>query len=236
VEIYSLIENSLIDWDGKISAVIFVGGCNFLCPFCQNYPLTVKHPARFGLKPIGEERIKNFLQENKRWIDGVVITGGEPLMHPEIFQLAGNIKRFGLPIKIDTNGSFPYVLIQLRKEGLVDYCALDIKTALNPQKYKKAVGKRVEIGLIERTIDFLLNGDLDYEFRTTAVRNLVGEKEMVAIGERIKGGRRYYLQQYRPRQARKKEYRNIPLYTREEAEGLLGIARRYIKESNLRGF
>ncbi len=243
MEIYSFIESSFSDWDGRVSSVIFVGGCNFRCGYCQNYPLTVKNPSRFHLRPIDEERIKESLKKNKRWIDGIVLTGGEPLMHPEIFRLAREIKDLGFPIKIDTNGSFPYVLLRLKKEGLVDYCALDIKTSLNPVKYKKMVGlapfsksgRDFEIGLIERTIDFLLEGDLEYEFRTTLVRNQVGEEEIAEIGERIKGGKRYYLQQYLPERARRKEFRKVLPYTKEEASKLLAIANRYI-ESHLRGF
>jgi pyruvate formate lyase activating enzyme len=236
MEIYSFIPNSLSDWDGKISAVIFLGGCNFFCPFCQNYPLTGRNPKRFGLKPIAYEKVEESLKKNRRWIDGVVITGGEPLIHPEIFRLTQRIKEIGFPIKIDTNGSFPYVLSRLREKGLIDYCALDIKTALNPRKYRKAVGRKIEVGLIRRTIQFLLEGNLDYEFRTTLIRNLVGEEEIEAIGKIIRNGRRYFLQQYLPERARRKVFRKVQPYTREEAERLLALARRYIKETHLRGF
>ncbi|MEO0117194.1 MAG: anaerobic ribonucleoside-triphosphate reductase activating protein [candidate division WOR-3 bacterium] len=236
MEIYSFIPNSLSDWDGKVSGVIFVGGCNFLCPFCQNYPLAVKNPKRFNLEPLPYEEIEKTLQRNKRWLDGVVITGGEPLIHPEIFSLTQRIKRLGFPIKIDTNGSFPYVLMRLKKEGLIDYCALDIKTVLNPVKYQLATGRKVEIGLIERTIRFLLEGNLDYEFRTTLVRKFVGEEEIEEIGKKIAGGKRYYLQQYIPERARQKEFRRVLPYSREEAAVLLRKAKRYVKEVKLRGF
>lgn len=236
MEIYSFIPNSLSDWDGKVSAVIFVGGCNFSCPFCQNYPLTAKDPGRFNLKPLNFENIENTLKKDKRWIDGVVITGGEPLMHPEIFYLTNRIKTMGFPIKIDTNGSFPYVLIRLKEKKLIDYCALDIKTALQTLNYQKAIGRKMEVGLIMRTIQFLLIGDLDYEFRTTLVRKIVGKKEIAEIGEKIRGARKYYLQQYIPKNARRKDFQQILPYTKEEAESLLSVARRYVKETYLRGF
>ncbi|MEO0102328.1 MAG: anaerobic ribonucleoside-triphosphate reductase activating protein [candidate division WOR-3 bacterium] len=236
MEIYSFIPNSLSDWDGKVSAVIFIGGCNFSCPFCQNYPLTSKNPKRFNLKPLVYEKIEDTLKKNRRWLDGVVITGGEPLSHPEIFCLTQKIKKLGFPIKIDTNGSFPYVLMRLKKKGLIDYCALDIKTALNPIKYQLATGRKVEIGLIERTLQFLLAGNLDYEFRTTLVRKIVGEEEISEIGKKIKGGKRYYLQQYIPERARQKDFRKVLPYTKEEAAGLLRKVKRYVKEVKLRGF
>ncbi len=234
MEIYSFIPNSLLDWDGKISAVIFVGGCNFSCPFCQNYPLN--SPEEFGLRPIDYEEIEESLKKERRWLDGVVITGGEPLLHPEIFRLTERIKRLGLLVKIDTNGSFPYVLMNLKEKRLVDYCALDIKTALNPKKYQKATGRKVEVGLIERTIQFLLKGNLDYEFRTTLVRSIVGKEEIKEIRKKIKGARRYFLQQYGPERAQRKTYQRVSPYTKEEAEELLALLKGYVKKGSLRGF
>ncbi len=231
MRILGFIEASLVDWDGKLVSVIFLGGCNFKCPFCQNYSLA--RDAK-NLKEIEWKKLVKKLKEKKEWIDGIVITGGEPCMHPEIFRFCQKIKKLGFQIKLDTNGYYPYVLMRLIDKNLVDYVAMDIKSALD-QHYEKACGRKLELGLIRRTIKFLLEGKIDYEFRTTLVPGIIGEKEIIELVKSIAGARHYALQQFVPENVKSAIYRKKKIYSKSEAEKFASIAQFYIKEVKLRG-
>jgi pyruvate formate lyase activating enzyme len=231
MRILGFIESSLVDWDGKLSSVIFLGGCNFKCPFCHNYSLAKDSKS---LKAIEWQKIESKLKSKDDWLDGVVITGGEPCMHPEIFGLCRKIKNLGLKIKIDTNGYYPYILMKLIDKKLVDYVAMDIKTALD-KTYEKACGRKLEIGLINRTVKLLLTGEIDYEFRTTLVPGIVGEKEISRILESISGARLYALQQFVPKNARSETYRKKKPISRAEVEKFYDLAKTYVKVVKLRG-
>jgi pyruvate formate lyase activating enzyme len=231
MRILGFIESSLVDWDGKLSSVIFLGGCNFKCPFCHNYSLAKDAKS---LKAIEWQRIESKLKAKDDWLDGVVITGGEPCMHPEIFGLCRRIKNLGLKVKIDTNGYYPYILMKLIEKKLIDYVAMDIKTALD-KTYEKACGRKLEIGLINRTIKLLLTGEIDYEFRTTLVPGLVGEKEISQILKSISGARLYALQQFVPKNARIESYRKKKPISRAEVEKFYDRAKTYVKAVKLRG-
>jgi pyruvate formate lyase activating enzyme len=232
MKILGFIETSLVDWDKKVSSIIFVGGCNFQCPFCQNYPL-VKESKE--LKELQWEVIAKKLVAKKKWIDGVVISGGEPMMHPEIFELLINIKELGFQIKIDTNGYYPYPLKEAIERNLVDYVAMDIKTSLD-QKYNKACGRKIFLVVIERTIKLLKECGVDYEFRTTMVPGIIGPEDLVIIAQKIAPVKKYVIQQFVPGNARLARFRNIKTYTKTENEKLLPELKKYIKEVNLRGF
>lgn len=231
MRILGFIESSLVDWDGNLVSVIFLGGCNFKCPFCQNYPLAKDSKS---LKVIEWQAIESKLKAKGDWLDGVVISGGEPCMHPEIFKLCRRIKNLGLKIKIDTNGYYPYILMKLIENKLVDYVAMDIKTSLN-KTYEKACGRKLEIGLINRTVKLLLAGEIDYEFRTTLVPGIVGEKEINQILKSIAGARLYALQQFVPKNAQVESFRKKKTFSRAEAEKFYARAKTYVKEVKLRG-
>lgn len=231
MRILGFIESSLVDWDGKLVSVIFLGACNFKCPFCQNYPLAKDSK---NLKEIEWKTIEKKLKDKSEWLDGVVITGGESCMHPEIIGLCHKIKQLGLKIKIDTNGYYPYILMKLVENKLVDYIAMDIKTALD-KRYERACGRKLEIGLINRTIKLLLAGKIDYEFRTTVVPGLVGEKEINQILKVIAGARLYALQQFVPENARSQIYRKKKPFSRAETEKFFALAKLCVKEVKLRG-
>ena len=231
MKILGYIPTSFSDWDGKLVSILFLGGCNYRCPFCQNYPLLIdEHPKQVFLWP----EIAAQLKAKKQWIDGVVVSGGEPLLHPEVLDLCARIKELGFPVKVDTNGSLPYVLMELVERRLVDYVALDIKTALD-ERYSKACGTKVETGLVERTIDFLMKGRLDHEFRTTLVPGLVGKPEIGSIVKRIKGARKYALQQFVPDNARLEVFRKKKPYNLQQLQELSAIARPHVKELVIRG-
>jgi len=232
MKILGFIETSLVDWDKKVSSVIFVGGCNFHCPFCQNYPL-VKESKE--LKEIKWEDIKKKLIAKKKWIDGVVISGGEPMMHPEIFGLLIKIKDLGFKTKIDTNGFFPYPLKEAIESSLVDYVAMDIKTTLD-KRYDKACGRKIYLVVIDRTIKLLKECGVDYEFRTTLIPGIVEPEDLLVIAQQIAPVKKYVIQQFVPQNARLAQFRNKKPYKKEDIEKFIIPLRKYSSEVLLRGF
>jgi pyruvate formate lyase activating enzyme len=231
MKILSFIPTSFSDWDGKLVSVLFLGGCNFDCPFCQNHPLLTEEDPQ---QVVPWATIANHLKNRKQWIDGVVVTGGEPLLHPEITGLCREIKKLGFAVKLDTNGSFPFALMKLWDEKLVDYVAMDVKTTLD-DRYDKACSRKVEIGLVRRSLKFLLEGKADYELRTTLVPGLVGKDEIRTIAKQVKGARRYALQQYVPGNARTETYRKKKPYRKPAAEEFAAILRPAVEQIVLRG-
>ena len=183
---------TLLDFPGRTACTVFLGGCNFRCPFCHNYDLVAEPSAPL----MQEEELLAFLQKRKGLLDGVAITGGEPLMRRELPALLRKIKALGYPVKLDTNGSFPARLKALVEEGLVDYVAMDVKNS--PARYGETVGfLKLGLGPVQESVEFLKSGAVDYEFRTTVVQELHGPAELRALAEWLKGAKRYYLQQFK---------------------------------------
>ncbi len=182
---------SLIDYPGKISAIIFTQGCNFRCSYCHNPELV--DPDLFS-PPLDEELILSFLKERSGRLDGVVITGGEPLVQGDLIEFVERIKEMGYSIKIDTNGSYPQRLQELMARGLIDYIAMDIKAPL--EKLSNVAGVPVSREKIVESISLILGSNIDYEFRTTVVKNLLTVEDLVSIARLIKGARRYVLQKF----------------------------------------
>jgi pyruvate formate lyase activating enzyme len=232
MKILGFIETSLVDWDKKVASVIFLGGCNFKCPFCQNYPL-VKEAKE--LKELEWDTIKKKLVKKRKWIDGVVVTGGEPMMHPEIFGLLIKLKELGFKTKVDTNGSFPYPLKEAIELGLVDYAAMDIKAVLD-KRYYKAAGRKVWFIVLERTIRLLKECGTDYEFRTTMVPGIVEPEDLIEIAKKIAPVKKYAIQQFAPKNTRLARYRNKKPFTKEDIEKFILPLKKYIAEVQLRGF
>lgn len=192
MKICGLQKLTLLDYPGKTACTVFIGGCNFQCPFCQNSELI--HPQFFPAE-ISSEDFIHFLQKRRNVLDGVCITGGEPLLHPETESLIRNIKALGYAVKIDTNGSFPKRLKRLSADGLIDYVAMDIKNS--PARYAETAGVPcLDMTQIFESVDFLLSGQLPYEFRTTVVREFHTQKEFIEIGKWIQGARNYFLQAF----------------------------------------
>jgi pyruvate formate lyase activating enzyme len=231
MKILGFLPTSFSDWDGRLASILFLGGCNFNCPFCQNYPLLEEAKPQHILH---WKDVAALLATRRQWIDGVVISGGEPMMHPEIRPLCAAIKKLGFAVKLDTNGSFPYQLMTLCTDGLLDYVAMDIKTALD-DRYERACGGKVEVGLVRRTVRYLLEGKLDYEFRTTLVPGLVGREEVEAIAAYVKGARKYAFQQFVPENARAAALRKRKPYSGEAVEAMADIIRPAVKELVVRG-
>lgn len=184
---------TLLDYPGRVACTVFTGGCNFRCPFCHNAPLVL--PEQLA-QDTDEEQVLSFLKKRVGVLDGVAITGGEPLLHKDIGDFLAKVKALGYQIKLDTNGSFPELLMELVKAGLVDRVAMDIKNA--PACYGETAGVAgLDLAAIERSKDFLLSGAVDYEFRTTVVKGLHDEERLKEAARWISGAREYYLQQFK---------------------------------------
>jgi pyruvate formate lyase activating enzyme len=189
----ALLPNSLIDFPGRISCVLFVTGCNFTCPYCHNPDL-----ASGALDPqrsLSETAFFDFLQRRSSLLDGVVISGGEPTLLPELFELCRAIQAMGYAVKLDTNGSRPEVLKRLIRERLVDFVAMDIKT--RPSRYAPLIRKTRRCEDLVESIDTILQSRIPHEFRTTCVAPLVTEETIRRIALRIHGANRYVLQRCR---------------------------------------
>ena len=192
MNISGLQKMTLLDFPGNIAATVFTGGCNFRCPFCHNASLVINTESTHN---ISEEDFFDFLQKREGLLDGVCVSGGEPLLQNEIGRFISEIKALGFQVKLDTNGSFPAKLKQLVEGGLIDYVAMDIKNS--PAGYALTAGTAEEVlPQISESIAFLLGGSVDYEFRTTVVKNFHTKEDFIAIGKWIRGARRYFLQNF----------------------------------------
>ena len=206
------------------------GGCNFRCPFCHNAPLVL--PERMSSDDRTEE-VLSFLRKRQGLLDGVAITGGESLLHADLPEFLRKIRDLGYKIKLDTNGSFPDRLRAVVEEGLVDRVAMDIKNA--PLLYGKTIGiSGFDIEPVERSKNFLLEGRVAYEFRTTVVYGLHTEESLCAAARWIEGAREYYLQQYKDSGDLISPY-GLEAFTDEEMHGLLQKVREIIPTAQLRG-
>jgi len=182
---------SLIDYPGRISAVVFTQGCNFRCPFCHNPELV--DPERF-MERIPEAEILSFLEKRRGRLDAVVITGGEPTVHPGIIPLILRLKDMGYLIKLDTNGALPDPLEEMLGRKLLDYVAMDIKGPL--ERYGEVTKTNTDTRRIRRSISLIMGSGVDYEFRTTAVRSLLSPVDLENIGKLIPGAKRFVLQKF----------------------------------------
>ena len=179
---------TLLDFPGHVACTVFTVGCNFRCPFCHNSSLVLS-PA---VPELRQDDFFAFLQKRRGLLDGVAITGGEPLMHPELPELMRKIRALGFAVKLDTNGAFPDRLEQILAEGLADYVAMDIKNS--PEKYELTAGVPGVLPLVERSLASLRGHDTPFELRTTLVDELHEPEDFAAIGRWIAGTERYFIQ------------------------------------------
>ncbi|MFH2046380.1 MAG: anaerobic ribonucleoside-triphosphate reductase activating protein [Pseudomonadota bacterium] len=183
-------KNSLIDYPGKISCVLFSSGCNFACPYCHNPQLANNKPTAC----LKETEIFDFLESHKNFLDGVVVSGGEPTLHSDINFICKKIKAMGYCVKLDTNGSNPEVIKSLIDEELIDYIAMDIKT--DPSRYSYFTASGFDYVKILSSIQIIMNSKIKYEFRTTSVRPFVDVSVIEKISHLISGANRYVLQHF----------------------------------------
>lgn len=183
---------TLLDYPGKVACTVFTAGCNYRCPFCHNGDLVL---PELMPPPLAEADFFAFLQKRRGVLDGVCVSGGEPLIHEDILAFLERIKQLGYAVKLDTNGAFPDKLRALVEAGLVDYVAMDIKNS--PERYAQTVGvDPMDLGPVRESVAYLLSGAVDHEFRTTVVRQLHTAEDLVNIGKWISGAERYFLQAF----------------------------------------
>jgi len=232
MEIKGFIETSMLDWDGKISSVVFTPGCNFKCPFCHNKDL-VLDPEEFD--DINEKDILAFIDERSDFIDGVCITGGEPTLHADLPEFCKTLKEHRLLVKLDTNGTNPEMLKNLLGAGLLDFVSMDIKAPLEQGKYDKAAGAAVDLERIKESIQLLINSTIDYEFRTTIVPSIHTKKDVEEITKHIAGAKRYVLQKFQPTNCLNEELNKLKSQSDEEMEELASIAKNHVENTKWRG-
>jgi pyruvate formate lyase activating enzyme len=230
---------SLIDFPGKIAATVFLIGCNFKCPFCQNPELV--DSEKIKKQPlISEKDFFKFLNERKDFLEGVCITGGEPTIHKDLVDFIKKIKQKGFLVKLDTNGSNPEVLKKLLKANLLDFIAMDIKTSLGkyekvyPVKSRNAGAAKQLFNRVKKTIDLIKNSGIDYEFRITIVPGLVEKKDIGEIGHWLKGVKKFALQQFQNKKVLDKKFEKIKPYSDEVLKDFQKILEEYIEKVELR--
>ena len=229
MRILGLQKLSLLDFPGKVAATVFTGGCNLRCPFCHNAPLVL--PGR-GTSALDAGGVLDFLASRRGLLDGVVLSGGEPLLQPDAADFVAEVKAMGFAVKLDTNGCHPDALADILDRRLADYVAMDIKNSL--EKYPWTVGvPGFDTAPVERSARLLMEGPADYEFRTTLVRPFHEVGDMETIGRWLRGARRYYLQAFVD--SGDLVGGGCAPFTPEEMEGFLQAARPFFQSAALRG-
>jgi pyruvate formate lyase activating enzyme len=222
-------KTTLLDYPETISAIIWTVGCNFRCPFCYNRDLVL---GNVGF--ISEEEILSFLEKRKGMLEGLVITGGEPLLQKDIVDFAGKIKKLGYLLKIDTNGCYPEKLQELINKKLVDYIAMDVKAPKD--KYDNLTNVKTDIIKIQESIDIIRNSALDYEFRTTFIPGLLTKDDILKIAKWLEGSLRFYLQQFKNDTTMiSSKLQNVLPYSKQELMETLNLIKPFFKNCNTRG-
>ncbi|MEM2341510.1 MAG: anaerobic ribonucleoside-triphosphate reductase activating protein [Candidatus Bathyarchaeia archaeon] len=217
-------KTSLIDFPGRISSILFTPGCNLRCPYCQNWRIVLNPQGPF----LSEDDALAILESRKKYIDAVVITGGEPLIYNDAPLFIKRLKERGFSVKLDTNGFFPDLLEKCL--DYLDYVAVDVKTSL--EKYYLLGAK--DVGNLLRTINLLKGCNVDYEFRNTVVPGIVEEEDIMKIGEIVRGAKRFALQQFIPEDALDEKFRRVQPYPPEIIKQFSEIMKKYVDEVILR--
>lgn len=228
MKIHGLQKMTLLDFPGHVACTVFTGGCDMRCPFCHNYELVD------GSAPpiMEEEELFAFLEKRRGLLDGVAFTGGEPCLQKNLPDLMKRVKQMGYSIKLDTNGNHPDMLRRMMEEGLLDYVAMDIKNS--PDKYALTAGLRqIDMGPIRESVKMLMEGLVNYEFRTTCVAQFHKEEDFVKIGEWLEGAKAYFLQSFTDRDS--VPFGNLTAPTREEIYTFCRTVQRFIPNTHVRG-
>lgn len=222
---------TLLDYPGVVACTVFTAGCNFRCPFCHNAMLVL--PEQIDDECLTDDEVFGFLKKRRGVLDGVAVTGGEPLLHADMPEFLARVKELGYKMKLDTNGSNPELLSEIVKNKLVDRVAMDIKNA--PEEYARTIGlKSFDIAPVERSKEMLLRGDIDYEFRTTVVKGIHTKESLIGAAKWIEGAKEYYLQQF-------KDSGNLILpdglsaYDEKQMHALADAVRDYVPTVEVRG-
>ncbi|MBR4331701.1 MAG: anaerobic ribonucleoside-triphosphate reductase activating protein [Clostridia bacterium] len=228
MKIFGLQKMTLLDFPGHVACTVFLGGCDFRCPFCHNFELVD------GTAPavMEEEELLSFLKKRGGLLDGVAITGGEPCLHPGLPDLMKKIRELGFQVKLDTNGAHPALLRSILEQGLADYVAMDIKSS--PESYARTVGlQEINLAPIRESVQLLMAGKTDYEFRTTVVKELHTAEDFEKIGQWIAKARRYFLQAFTDRDS--VPFGGLHAPDADTMRAYAEIARQYVPNTALRG-
>ena len=234
MKLYGLQKMTLLDFPGRVACTVFLGGCDFRCPWCHNYELAVG-----SAEPVmDEEEFFAFLKKREGLLEGVAVTGGEPCLSKELPAFLRKIHEMGFLTKLDTNGAHPELLEQILREGLADYVAMDIKNS--PGKYLLTAGltgseaqQEALLGRVRRSIRLIMELAPDYEFRTTVIRQFHEEQDFAEIGEMIRGARRYFLQSFTDRDT--VPYGGLSAPGKEELMRYAEQVRRFVPDVQTRG-
>jgi len=225
------IKTTLQDWEGKNACMILLQGCNLRCPFC-NHPELIDATNEKG---IDIPSILKYIKENRDFLDAVVISGGEPTSSPELYPLLKDIKTLKLKIKVDTNGTRPDILDDLIGAKLIDKVCMNILAPLNDSDYSKAAGITVDTALIRKSIEVLSRSDIKFEFRVTAVPDLIGHEAFLQISKTLVGQNSLIIQQFDPKMTLNPEYRKMRPYPTPVLVRMAETAKQYIKHVRVRG-
>lgn len=229
MKIKGLQKLTLLDYPGKVACTVFLGGCDFRCPYCHNMDIVLDSEADDFIE---KEYLMSFLRKRASMLEGVCITGGEPLMSADVEDFIKEIRALGYSVKLDTNGSYPERLADLVSKGLVDYVAMDIKHS--PEKYTAAAGCATPlVGKVKQSVAFLLEGHVPYEFRTTVAKPLHSVSDIEEIGKWIGGDSPFFIQCFADRTTVPDKTLSAP--DRAELELMLDAARKYLPRAELRG-
>lgn len=228
MNIHGLQKMTLLDFPGKVACTVFLGGCEFRCPYCHNSELLdMNAPALMD-----DTELFKFLEGRKGLLDGVAITGGEPLLRKDIVEFIKHIREMGFLVKLDTNGNHPDKLREILETGLVEYVAMDVKNS--KERYGETIGLPVfNVNRVDESIQILLSGKVEYEFRTTVVKEFHDAASFEGIAEWIKGADNYYLQGFVDRET--VMYSGLGAYSKEEMETLQDIVKPHVKHIEIRG-
>ncbi len=228
MEICGLNKTTLVDFDGYVASTIFTAGCNFACPFCHNKSLV----EMTNLDRLSEVDVLKALKDRSAILDAVCITGGEPTLQKDLKEFILKVKELGLKVKLDTNGTHPEVIKELIDEKTIDYVAMDIKN--NFEDYDTACGEKVNLDKIKQSVRFIMNGEVDYEFRTTVVGGIHTKKNIKKLAQDIVGAKKFFLQKFVKSEnvLHGENLTEIPTQTMEE---FLKIAQEIIPQTKLRG-
>ena len=226
-----LLETTFIDWEGRLAAEVFLGGCNFRCPFCHARHLVLGDEDGESI-PI--DAVDACVERQEGWIDGIIISGGEPCLQPQLGDFVDHFRRLGLAVKLDTNGSRPEILARLIESGAVDAVSMDVKGPLD-QRYHAIAGVEVDLEAIRSSIELLIGGNIEYEFRTTVCPSFHDDDAMDKTGLAVRGAQRYVLQRFRPVNCLDPAFNEVEPYTDEQMRRFADMVRKYVVSCQVRG-
>ncbi len=232
ITIKGFVESSLIEWEGNIVAILFLPHCNMRCPYCHATHL-VRNPNELESIPL--EVVAKSIEKHKEWLDGVVISGGEPTFHDDLDMLIKIFKNMGLKVRLDSNGTNPDKIEDLIQRELIDCIAMDIKAPLRDGKYNEVGGVLCSLSDLARSIKLIMESGIEYEFRTTVCPAFLNKADVVEIAHSIAGASRYILQAFRPTNCLDNTMFDVVPYSEDEMRDFAESARRFVKNCYVRG-